>query len=267
MEPMNSIRPTKSKKYPWYDSVWLTRYTQAQEIIRMVRPDMLKDFVDAFRIFHTRADFVTTLLEQPFDADTLRDIKRIAESLRPTELELHEARTLGRFVVHDNPFFTELQQRILPLVSDVAGEPVEGNYNFLSLYTPKGICPVHLDAPEAKWTLDLCLDQTTPWPIFFSQVKPWPGPESEQEWSGEDWENKIKQCPSLNFKSHALKPGQAILFSGSSQWHYREHMPKAPGQPFCKLLFFHFIPKGAKDLLRPKNWAQLFGIPELSQVL
>jgi hypothetical protein len=33
---------------------------------------------------------------------------------------------------------------------------------------------------------------------------------------------------------------------------------------FCSLLFFHFIPKGAAELVRPKNWARLFGIPELS---
>jgi hypothetical protein len=85
-------------------------------------------------------------------------------SLRPTDLELHEARTFGRFVVHDHPYFTELQQHIVPLVSAAVGEPVEAAYNFLSLYGGLGVCPPHMDSPEAKWTLDLCLNQSAPWP-------------------------------------------------------------------------------------------------------
>ena len=31
-------------------------------------------------------------------------------------------------------------------------------------------------------------------------------------------------------------------------------------------LFFHFIPRGTAELVRPRNWARLFGIPELDQV-
>jgi hypothetical protein len=28
-------------------------------------------------------------------------------------------------------------------------------------------------------------------------------------------------------------------------------------------LFFHFIPRGTAELVKPQNWARLFGIPEL----
>ena len=31
-------RPTESALYPWYDSVWLTKYARARVIIRAVRP-------------------------------------------------------------------------------------------------------------------------------------------------------------------------------------------------------------------------------------
>jgi hypothetical protein len=256
-------RPSNSRLYPWYDSVWLSKYEEAKTIIRRVRPDALPAFVHAFHISHTRPDFKVKFLEQPFDEATLGEIRRVTASLRPTDLELHEARRFGRFVVHDHPFFTELQQRTVPWVSEVVGEPVEARYNFLSLYTSKGVCAVHMDAPEAKWTLDLCIDQAAPWPIHFSEVQPWPDSEAEA-WSNEGWENDIKKSRSLEFTSYTLEPGQAVIFSGSSQWHYRDPMPEASGRQFCTLLFFHFIPKGAAKLVRPKNWARLFGIPELS---
>jgi hypothetical protein len=259
-------RPSNSQLYPWYDSVWLSKYEEAKAIIRTVRPEALAAFVDAFRIFHTRPDFKVKFLERPFDEATLDEIKRVTASLQPSDLELHEARRFGRFVVHDHPFFTELQQRTVPLVSEIVGEPVEARYNFLSLYTSKGVCEVHMDAPEAKWTLDLCIDQGAPWPIFFSDVQPWPDSVAEA-WKNEGWENHIKQSRSLEFTPYTLQPGQAVIFSGSSQWHYRDPMPAAGGKQFCTLLFFHFIPKGTAELVRPKNWARLFGIPELSKVM
>jgi len=260
---LTEARPSNSRLYPWYDSVWLSRYEEAKAIIRTARPDALASFVDAFRILHTRPDFKVQFFEHPFDAATMEEIRLVTASLRPTDLELHEARRFGRFVVHDHPFFTELQQRTVPWVSEAVGEPVEAKYNFLSLYTSKGVCAVHMDAPEAKWTLDLCIDQAAPWPIYFSAVQPWPDSVAEA-WRNEGWENNIKQSRSLEFTSHTLEPGQAVIFSGSSQWHYRDPMPEASGKQFCTLLFFHFIPKGTAELVRPKNWARLFGIPELA---
>ncbi len=154
MDPIGG-RPASSQLYPWYDSLWLTQYARAVEIVRSVRPDRLNGFVDAFRIFHTPPGFETLLIERGLDDDTLQAIRRVVASLRPSDLELHEARSFGRFVVHDHPFFTELQHRLVPLVSGAVGEPVQVSYNFLGLYTQRGVCAPHLDSPEAKWTLDL----------------------------------------------------------------------------------------------------------------
>ena len=257
-------RPKSSRLYPWYDSIWLTKYATALDIVRRVRPKAAFDFIQAFGPFRTRPDFEATLVERPFDEDTLAVIRATVALLRPTELELHEAAEFGRFVVHDHPYFTELQERTTPMVSTVVGEPVDVAYNFLSLYTAKGVCAVHMDAPEAKWTLDLCIDQSAPWPIHFSQVLPWP--DSGADTWGNDWEEKIKRSPKHRFSAHALEPGQAVIFSGSSQFHYRDAMPQTGGLTFCNLLFFHYIPRGTSELVQPENWARLFGIPELSQV-
>ena len=64
---LSERRPERSRLYPWYDSVWLTKYEMAKAIIRTVRPDGLAEFIDAFRVFHTRSDFKARLLERPFD--------------------------------------------------------------------------------------------------------------------------------------------------------------------------------------------------------
>jgi len=258
-------RPARGAVYPWYDSVWLGKYDRAKAIIQKVRPEALAAFVDAFRILRTRPDFQVRLFERPFDDNTLHEIRRVVQSLRPTDLELHEVRAFGRFVVHGHPFFTELQQRTVPLVSEAVGEAVEGSYNFLSLYASQGVCPPHMDSPKAKWTLDLCVNQSVPWPIYFSQVCPWPDEEAEA-WPDEGWENSIKHSPSLRFVPYTLHPGQAVVFSGSSQWHYREAIPASGVRQFCDLLFLHFIPSGTAELVLPKTWARLFDIAELSEL-
>ena len=176
----------RATAYPWYDSWWLASYFEAQAIIQRLKPEALADFNRALEPLATNPSFRTTLLDAPFDADTLDAVRKVVKSLRPSDLELHEARAFGRFVVHDHPMFLELQRRAEPIVSDAVGEPVEASYSFLSLYSPRGVCAVHLDAPHAKWTFDLCIDQNAPWPIHFSEVRPWPGPDELSGYAGED---------------------------------------------------------------------------------
>lgn len=259
-EPVPVARPLNSQHYPWYDSVWLSAYQRAKAIIRRFAPARLAPFEQAFAVFQTRPDFKVQVLERTFSAETLDEIRRTAAALAPAQLEMHEARVFRRFVVHDHPFFNQLQQQAVELVSQLAGEPLEASYNFLSLYGPMGVCPLHLDAPMAKWTLDLCLAQSAPWPIHFGPVAPWPEPGDY----GENWEQQVKATLAGLSTSHSLLPGQALLFSGSSQWHYRDLMPGHGPKRFCDLLFFHFIPRGTSELVDPANWARLFDLAELA---
>jgi hypothetical protein len=257
-----SHRPARSEQFPWYDSNWLQSYTNARQLIAVVAPKKLADFERAMQVFHTDPAFQVKQLDAVFDAQTLDEIRQIVKSLKPTELELHEAHNFKRFVVHNQSRLTQLQHQLVDLVSAAAGEPVEVSYNFLSLYSSRGVCPMHMDAPQAKWTVDLCLNQNVEWPIYFSPILPWSELEG-LEWS-DGWEERVRQSASWSFQSHVIQPGQAILFSGSSQWHYRDPMPATTQRPFCDLLFFHFIPRGTAELIEPRNWAQLFDIPELT---
>lgn len=261
-------RPARSRIYPWYDSVWLNEYSNAKSIIRRVKPGALAAFEDAMQIFRTRPDFQVTAFKRLFDDNTMEKIRQVVRNLKATDFEFYEARQFKRLIVHDHAYFTELQHQLVPLVSEAAGELVEPHYNFLSLYSATGVCPVHMDSPEAKWTIDLCLNQSESWPIWLSHIQAWPEIDVDSEanirFEG-DWEQAIKHSPLLGFEAYSMEPGQAILFSGSSQWHYRNAMPTSSKKSFCDLLFLHFIPCGTVDLLKPGNWAKLFDIPELNK--
>ncbi len=247
----------------WYDSVWLGKYLAAKRVIARIAPDRLDEFVASFAPLRTDPAFTVKVLPRLFDAAMLAEVREAIQSLDPALLELHEAKRFGRFIVHNLPQFSQIQHDLNDLVSQAAGEPVEPSYNFLSLYSKLGVCEPHLDAPSAKWTLDICIDQSELWPINLSQIVPWP--EQSGDW-GQDWQAAIKSDPQLSFSPQVLMPGDAILFSGSSQWHYRDALPPGPGKRFCDLLFLHYIPKGAGEIVRPANWANLFGIPELSAI-
>lgn len=245
----------------WYDSNWLQVYFAAKEVIARAAPSRLPEFVDSFRILRTDPQF--TLREIPgfLDDETRARVKAVIDQLPRETWEMYEFKRFGRIIVHDHPEFTKLQSELTGRVSDLVGEAVEPSYNFLSLYTQMGICEPHLDAPSAKWTLDMCIDQSEPWPIHFSQIVPWPEGKVELE---DDWQQAIKDDPNLKFTAKVLHPGDAIVFSGSSQWHYRDRIPESGKKGFCNLLFFHFIPEGTAEIVYPRNWARIFDVPELA---
>ena len=250
--------------FPWYDSPWLATYVEARDWIAQNHPARLAEFEQRIAPLRTDPAFEIRKIAQVFETATLQKIRETIRGLKPNQLQLHEVREFGRFVAHNLPYFTELQNQLLETVGEAAGEPVEPCYNVLALYTKLGVCDVHMDAPEAKWTLDVCIDQSTGWPIHFSPILPWPehaGP------AGRDWREAIKNDARHRFASYTPAPGEALLFSGSSQWHYRDPLPRAEGGGhFCNLLFFHYIPRGMAELAKPRSWPALFGLPALAEI-
>lgn len=249
--------------FPWYDSSWLLSYVRAKQLVRRDFPYKYAEFIDTFDVLKTPLHFKNIEIEDIFDCDTFTRIEESIAAIQPTELERHEFLQFGRYVVHDRADFTLLHRQLTPLVSELVGEPVEPSYNFLSLYNNLGICRIHMDAPYAKYTLDICIDRSHSWPIYFSQVLEWP----EDLHLGKDWEREIIADPANIFTAYDLNPRQAVIFSGSSQWHYRQRIPQQVENNFCHLLFFHFLPLGMSNAIDPHNWATLFDIPELNQVV
>ena len=250
-----------SKQYPWYDSGWLTAYTIARDFIRKNHPQKLDDFVHAFDVFRTDPEFSVKKHVGLFDEATVSELKSLIKQVDVTRAPDYELRDFGRFVVHDMPFANVLQEKITDLVGELVGEPVEPCYNFLSLYWEMGVCKVHMDAPFAKWTVDYCIEQSSVWPIYFSKIVPWP---EDWEYSGKDWQEAIRNDPRNQFEAQLMQEGEAIVFSGSSQWHYRDPIERVNKSNFCNLIFFHYIPAGTSELTVPLNWKTLFDIPALA---
>lgn len=252
------------RRFPWYDSVWLRRYSAAVEFIGHTHPEKLDTFVDALHPLRTRKDFKVRRFAGLLGERRLKEVRECVAAIPPSELERGEGQRFGRTVVHNHPPFTALQAELLPLVSEAVGEAVEISYNFLSLYSSAGVCEPHIDAPTAKWTLDICIENSIRWPLFVSQTIDWP----ESFPIGEsDWREMVFCDTSLAFAAYEIAPGDGLVFSGSSQWHYRPALARTGGSDFCHLLFFHFLPAGMNEIAKPKNWPRLFGVQELAWVV
>jgi hypothetical protein len=249
--------------YPWYDSIWLNSYVQAKNIIKEKYPSLLDEFIETIDVLKVRPDFQTIKYQNVFDKKTLSEVSEFVKKLKSSELEKQELFNFGRLIVHDHPFFNQLQNTFVDFVSEVVQEPVESYYNFLSLYNNLGVCDVHMDAAYSKWTLDICIDQSDVWPIYLSQVLPWP---ENFKPSDKDWREQIKKDPENNFMKYTLESGEAIVFGGSNQWHFRDRILRKSNENFCHLIFFHFIPKGTRDIVDTSKWASMFGVPELAQL-
>ncbi|MCX7676784.1 MAG: hypothetical protein N2Z59_05340 [Alteraurantiacibacter sp.] len=243
---------------PWYDAHFLIFYETARVYLAEVRPDALKRFEEGFAPLRTPRDFRVHEIDGLFDADALAALRAQVAALPVAGLREDEMPTFGRHVVQDHPPFLALQKDLTARVSEWAGCALEPGYNFLSLYGKCGRCAMHMDQPISMFTLDICIDQDVEWPIWFSDVVDWP---DRHALAGFDPEH-IRQT--LPFTPYVLRPGNAILFSGSAQWHFRDAMP-APG--YCHLLFFHYFPKGCLDLVEASNWPRLFAIPELEVLI
>ena len=140
----------------WYASIWLRRYFDAKKMIAQAAPTRLSEFEHAMSAFRTDDAFQVKYVSGFLDAKALHYIR---ETIAAIAMELHELQKFGRLIVHDWPAFPAMQATMVDFVSELAGERVKPCYNFLSLYSWRGVCEPHLDTPSAKWTFDLCIDQ------------------------------------------------------------------------------------------------------------
>lgn len=242
----------------WYDSHFLRRLEVAKRYLAEVRPDALSAFVEGFEALRPPAGFRETMMADVFDAATCEQI--IATS-RGAEVEVFdqqakESTDFGRDVVWDHPFFLALQEQVRGQIEAIVGQPLVSSYNFLSHYGANGKCDLHMDHPNAMYTFDYCIEQDAVWPIYVSRTVDWPSVEFSRTFD----RAAIIGDPDYDFAERLLRPNHALLFNGSSQWHYRE--PKTAGG-FCHLLFFHYYPAGCEKLVDPYEWATHFGIAEL----
>ena len=114
----------------------------------------------------------------------------------------------NRQAVHNDPFHVAVHERLVPLASELAGAVVKKSYAFAAMYGDRGICPRHVDRPQCKYAINLCVAQREPWGLFVDDVE------------------------------YRLHPNQALFYSGTRSPHHRERIQ--PGN-FCNLVFFFFV--------------------------
>lgn len=244
------------RTFPWYDAGWLRTWFRCRDQIAAEHPERLEQFVGAFDVLRTQKHFAASLVEV-VDPDTHDALVRRARKLERGPCEHHEMRGFGRLVVHDDPFVTEVQHTLNDRVVSLAGEPVEPAYNFLSFYADGAKCPLHLDAPEAKWTIDHCLDRSPHhWPIEISETIDWP----DGRWLGGSFDRRNL---SVQFEAFELAVGESLIFSGSAQWHGRSSAAVHGENFFRTMLFLHYVPAGTSELLDPSTWPERFSLPNL----
>lgn len=243
----------------WYDGHWWATHARARRWLTQHRPDLVADFRQAFEVLRVPTDFTVPVLDDVVTDAELADLVATVRDLDPVQLEDHELDTFGRHTVHD--LFPQLRDRAREMVESLVDTALEPSYDFLSLYGPGGVCDVHLDAPNAMWTLDLVLDQSAPWPLHVSEVVPWPG----------DHDGPTRVPPigggGLRWRELVLDAGQAVVFGGTNQWHGRRPMPQQRPPGHCHLVFLHFVPSGTADLVDPRRWPALFDVPDLAAVV
>jgi hypothetical protein len=132
-----------------------------------------------------------------------------------------------RKCLHDEAFFKKIHQDIFtPIVLKRTGENLKPSYSFISHYdSEESICPIHTDRPQCYLTLDVCLKQHMAWPLYVEN----------------------KDLASQNSIEFVLEPGDALIYYGSRQPHWRKKID--PGN-FCFMAFFHFVPEDFVGELR-----------------
>ncbi len=250
-------------KFPWYDSQWLSSYVRAKEHLGREAHPSLARFESETEVFRVDPGFERVRTHDLIPESARRELAGLAEALPRERLERHEMLTFGRLVARDVAFVAQLQRALVERVSEAVGEPVEPSYHFVSLYNNFGVCGVHLDAPSAKWTVDYCIEQSNPWDLNLAAVRPWP----EHMTVDDGWASRVRGDPANRFEAIALEPGEAVVFGGSSQWHYRDAIPRTSKKNFCHLLFLHYVPRGSRALLDPETWADRYAAPGLRDVV
>ncbi len=242
----------------WYDSHFLRRFEVAKRYLAEVRPEALGAFSAGFDALKPPSGFHETPIADVFDSATCEAIIAHSRAAKIDAFDMQDAENaaFGRDVVWDYPLFLQLQEQVRPRIEAIVGAPLVSSYNFLSRYGAQGKCDLHMDHPDAMYTFDYCIEQDAVWPIHVSRATYWPTADFARGFNPE----AIIAEPELDFADHLLRPNQALLFCGSSQWHYRR--PKAAGG-FCHLLFFHYFPAGCEALVEPRRWAEHFALPEL----
>jgi hypothetical protein len=143
-------------------------------------------------------------LLHPYEVAAVR--RYLRNRIRIGAFALGDPQVTKRHHAHNDPVLCLYQKRLVPLVAGIVGASVKPSYAYLSAYTAGSVLPPHRDRAQCEYTVTLQVDYT-------------PEPTLEAGWpirlALPDAEVTVYQ--SL---------GDALLFTGREQVHYRHALPR-----------------------------------------
>ena len=122
-----------------------------------------------------------------------------------------------------------IHKGLAPLVTELAGEPMQPSYVYLGSYRAPSVLKPHVDRPQCALSISLAVDYTpepvgpSPWPLYL----------------------KDAALPGPPFAAR-LKLGDGLLYRGTELSHWRDALPKGHTSTS---LFFHYVPADFKGPL------------------
>lgn len=180
---------------------------------------------------------------QLFDPITHEAIKQFLDERVPLMSVGVDTGEFVRTYAHNVPFFVNIHRQLTEFASETFGEPVKPSYSFLSMYQDNGICPLHIDRPQCRYTIDYLVrqDQPEPWPIHIGDHMT-DEQRAELDESGQGHPTTIEEIADRidqeTWHTVLLEPNDAVCYSGTHSWHYRSQRLKGTAD----LVFFHFVP-------------------------
>ena len=177
------------------------------------------------------------LIKNFISGDLLTSFQKHADELKRIGPTLPEDKLFKRIGFHNDSMFTKFHREfVAPMAMKLYKMPLKPSYNFLSCYHQgEGECPLHVDRHQCFVTIDICLNQLKPWPLYIN--------------SSENFDKKgvdlfftrelaaIEQIRE-NSEEFIMEPGDAVCYSGTTHAHWRKQID---ADNFCDLVFFHFV--------------------------
>ena len=189
-----------------------------------------------------RTTNAVTVARQLFDPITHEALKAFIRDRVPMMSVGVDDKDFVRRYAHNVPYFVNIHRQLTEFASEQFGEPLKPSYSFLSMYDDNGICPLHVDRPQCYRTIDYLIqqDQAEPWPIRIGEAM-----SDEQRQALDEsgaghpqTEDEIAdRITAETWTDVLLESNDAVLYSGTHQWHYRPERLKGRAD----LVFFHFV--------------------------
>jgi hypothetical protein len=180
------------------------------------------------------------VIKEFFDEDIHRKILSFMSDIVPIMPKDSDPTQFNRTHAHNVPFFKTIHTQLAEYASGIFGEKVKPSYCFLSMYNKGGRCPLHVDRPQCRYTIDYLIsaDYESPWPICIGTQMS----DKERESIQLSWPEKKEArnvIKSVEWSEVLLEPNDAVCYSGTNAWHYRPTASKGK----TNLIFFHFVPE------------------------